>query len=185
MALKAGRVGVSPDQVDEFGKISSDATGAYTKQEADAKFETQLHASSTYETKTEASSALAEKQSINLSVPIELLSGSVLTVESALQGLAGEISGLCLRDTGVILSSTNDLNDIRTMGIYHIRGSKPNNSPGVSAGSYAILIVLVNTTQTDVRQVIIDNSSSLIIRTRTGSPPVWGSWYAFQKTAIE
>ena len=50
MALKAGRVGVSPDQVDEFGKISSEATGAYTKQEADAKFETQSHASSTYET---------------------------------------------------------------------------------------------------------------------------------------
>ena len=84
MALKAGRVGVSPDQVDEFGKISSDATGAYTKQEADAKFETQTHASNTYETKTEA----AALQPKTLSVPISMLIGSQLvpktTVESVI-----------------------------------------------------------------------------------------------------
>ena len=33
MSLKAGRVGVAPDQVDEFGKIKSEATSGYTKQE--------------------------------------------------------------------------------------------------------------------------------------------------------
>ena len=83
MALKAGRVGVAPDQVDEFGNISSSATSGYTKQEADAKFETQLHAFSTYETKIEA----AALQPKTLAVPIEMLDGSKLTVESALQGL--------------------------------------------------------------------------------------------------
>lgn len=77
MALKAGRVGVAPDQVDEFGVVKSDATSGYTKQEADAKFET----------KTDAAAALAEKQPITLSVPIEMLSGSKLTVEQALNGL--------------------------------------------------------------------------------------------------
>lgn len=77
MSLKAGRVGVAPDQVDEFGKIKSEATSGYTKQEADDKFET----------KSAASAALAEKQSIRLSVPLELLSGSALTVEDALHGL--------------------------------------------------------------------------------------------------
>lgn len=87
MALKAGRVGVAPDQVDEFGEIKSNVTSGYTKQEADAKFETQTHAASIYETKTDADTALAEKQSIRLSMPIELLSGSALTVEDALQGL--------------------------------------------------------------------------------------------------
>ena len=93
MALKAGRVGVSPDQVDEFGKISSEATGAYTKQEADAKFETQSHASSTYETKTEASSALNLKQNINIAVPINVLNGSNLAaVEPALHGLENAIT---------------------------------------------------------------------------------------------
>lgn len=92
MALKAGRVGVAPDQVDEFGHISSEATSGYTKQEADAKFETQTHAASTYETKSDAVSALAEKQPILLSVPIEMLSGTKLTVESALQGLNEVIS---------------------------------------------------------------------------------------------
>lgn len=84
MALKAGRVGVAPDQVDDFGKVKSDATSGYTKQEADAKFETQ----------TAAAIALAEKQSIQLSVPIELLSGSALTVEDALNGLNNEITDI-------------------------------------------------------------------------------------------
>lgn len=83
MALKAGRVGVAPDQVDEFGRISSEATSGYTKQEADAKFETQTHAASTYETKSDA----AALQPIMLSVPIEMLSGTKLTVEEALNGL--------------------------------------------------------------------------------------------------
>lgn len=77
MSLKAGRVGVAPDQVDEFGMIKSEATSGYTKQEADAKFETQ----------TAATEALALKQPITLSVPIEMLSGTKLTVESALQAL--------------------------------------------------------------------------------------------------
>ena len=84
MSLRAGRVGVAPDQVDEFGKIKSDATSGYTKQEADAKFET----------KTDAAAALAEKQPITLSVPIEMLSGTKLTVESALQGLNEEANDL-------------------------------------------------------------------------------------------
>ena len=83
MSLKAGRVGVAPDQVDEFGKINSEVTDAYTKQEADAKFETKTHASSTYETKSDA----AALQPKTLAVPIEMLDGSKLTVESALQGL--------------------------------------------------------------------------------------------------
>lgn len=84
MSLKAGRVGVAPDQVDEFGKIKSEATSGYTKQEADAKFET----------KTAAAEALAEKQPISLEVPIEMLSGTKLTVETALQGLNEELTKL-------------------------------------------------------------------------------------------
>ena len=82
MALKAGRVGVAPDQVDEFGQIKSEATSGYTKQEADAKFETQIHAASTYETKADA----AALQPKTLAVPISMLDGSKLTVEAALEG---------------------------------------------------------------------------------------------------
>lgn len=84
MALKAGRVGVNPADVDPIdGHISPSATGGYTKQEADAKFETQTHAAETYETKSDA----AALQPKTLAVPIEMLSGTKLTVESALQGL--------------------------------------------------------------------------------------------------
>lgn len=96
MALKAGRVGVAPDQVDEFGKINSEATEGYTKQEADAKFETQTHAASTYETKSDA----AAKQPINLSVPISMLDGTKLTVESALQGLNAKSESECTSVVG-------------------------------------------------------------------------------------
>ena len=74
MSLKAGRVGVNPADVDPInGHISPESISAYTKQEADAKFETQ-----------EAASLL---QSKTLAVPISMLDGSKLTVESALQGL--------------------------------------------------------------------------------------------------
>lgn len=75
MALKAGRVGVAPDQVDEFGKIISDATQGYTKQEADAKFETKSDAE--------------DLQPKRLAVPISMLQGSLLipktTVEDVIQ----------------------------------------------------------------------------------------------------
>ena len=88
MAIKAGRVGVNPADVDPVdGHISPSSVDSYTKTESDAKFETQTHAAATYETKSDAAAALAAKQPINLRVPIEMLSGTKLTVESALQGL--------------------------------------------------------------------------------------------------
>ena len=173
MSLKAGRVGVAPDQVDEFGKIKSEATSGYTKQEADVKFET----------KTEAAAALAEKQPMRLSVPLELLTGSVLTVETALSGIQNEIKDLCLRDTGVILTSNDNLNNITAQGIYHIRGARPTNFPS-SVGSYTIFIVLRNTSNTDIRQIAITNSSDIIVRTYTGAPAVWTAWYKLDKTEI-
>lgn len=88
MSLKAGRVGVNPADVDPVdGHIKSDATSGYTKQEADAKFETQTHAASTYETKSDATTALAEKQPKTLQLPIETLYGTKLTVEDSLQAI--------------------------------------------------------------------------------------------------
>lgn len=41
MALKAGRVGVAPEEVDVFGKIKGGgSSGSYTKEESDAKYRT-------------------------------------------------------------------------------------------------------------------------------------------------
>lgn len=105
MALKAGRVGVAPDQVDEFGKINSDATQGYTKQEADAKFETKTNAASTYETKSDA----ANLQPKTLSVPISMLHGSVLTVEQGFSGLAGALTNKELTDQKVSYSDNGVL----------------------------------------------------------------------------
>lgn len=88
MSIKAGRVGVNPSQVDPVdGSILSSITSGYTKQEADAKFLTQTDAASTYESKSDASTAHNALQPKTLAVPIEMLSGTKLTVESALQGL--------------------------------------------------------------------------------------------------
>lgn len=88
MSIKAGRVGVNPSQVDPVdGSIKSSASSGYTKQEADAKFLTQSDAASTYESKSDASTAHNALQPKTLAVPLELLSGSVLTVETALGGI--------------------------------------------------------------------------------------------------
>lgn len=74
MSLKAGRVGVHPADVDPInGHLNPSAVDSYTKAQADAKFET-----------LDAAAALQPK---TLAVPIEMLSGSKLTVETALQGL--------------------------------------------------------------------------------------------------
>ena len=93
MALKAGRVGVHPSQVDLFGMIQGGVSGdSYTKAEADAKFETQTHAANTYETKAtaaatyETKSDAAQLQPKTLALPIHLLHGTVLTVEGMFAG---------------------------------------------------------------------------------------------------
>lgn len=92
MSLKAGRVGVAPDQVDDFGVIKSEATGGYTKQEADAKFET----------KTNANTEYAKLQPKTLSVPISMLQGSLLvpktTVEDVIQTMDNAMTNRELTD---------------------------------------------------------------------------------------
>lgn len=87
MALKAGRVGVAKDQVDEFGKITGGSTpeNVYTKTQCDNKFETKTHASNTYQQK-------------NIEVPLELLGGSQLTVEASLHAIEDTFGDLQFRD---------------------------------------------------------------------------------------
>lgn len=84
MSLKAGRVGVNPTDVDPVsGHVNPAAVDSYTKSQADDKFLAKSDASSTYETKSDA----AALQPITLAVPITMLSGTKLTVETALNGL--------------------------------------------------------------------------------------------------
>ena len=91
MATKAGRVGVNPSDVDPVsGHISPESVDSYTKEQSDAK----------YETKEDA----ATLQPINLSVPIEMLDGTKLTVESALKGLNDVSKDIV--DEGVLLRGT-------------------------------------------------------------------------------
>ena len=90
MSLKAGRVGVASDQVDDFGKIKSEATSGYTKQEADAKF-----------------------QPLRLEVPVKYLNGSVLgtfnTVQEALSGSYGPDGSMTNRDLTEKVVPTTDV----------------------------------------------------------------------------
>ena len=113
MSLKAGRVGVNPKDVDPIdGSINPSSVDSYTKAQADAKFETQSHAASTYETQTAASSEHALLQPKTLAVPIHMLSGSKLTVEDSLQGLNSEK----MRFTESLY--TGSANDMVNSGIY-------------------------------------------------------------------
>lgn len=79
MALKAGRRGLNKRLVDAFGNLNGEAPSGeyYTKTQTDNKFETKTHVNNTFQKKT-------------LEVPLEMLSGSKLTVEDALQGLNEE-----------------------------------------------------------------------------------------------
>lgn len=90
MSLRSGRVGVNPEDVNPInGKIQVEAPdNVYTKTQADNKFETKTHAGNTYLTKTEAEAL----QPINLAVPVTLLDGSALTVETGLQGISGDVA---------------------------------------------------------------------------------------------
>ena len=67
MAMQPGRVGVSPDQVDLFGKILGGGSGgdSYTKAESGAKFLAKTDASSTYLSKTDAASTYAAKTDLD------------------------------------------------------------------------------------------------------------------------
>lgn len=96
MALKAGRRGLHKSLVDAFGFLKGEMpTGDYyTKTQTDNKFETKTHANNTFQKQT-------------LEVPIEMLSGSKLTVEDALQGLNEE--KFTYADNGV-LGAKNLLN---------------------------------------------------------------------------
>lgn len=87
MALPAGRVGVAKDQVDEFGNIIGGETpeNVYTKTQCDNKFETKTHASNTYQPKT-------------IEVPLELLGGTQLTVETSLHAVEETLGTLRFRN---------------------------------------------------------------------------------------
>lgn len=76
MAQRAGRVGVNPADVNPVtGHVNVEVPGnVYTKSQVDNKFLTKTKAASDYQGK-------------NLAVPIQMLDGSKLTVEDALQGL--------------------------------------------------------------------------------------------------
>ena len=107
MALKAGRVGLNKELVDEFGYLKGEAPSGeyYTKTQTDNKFETKTHANNTFQKQT-------------LEVPVELLSGSALTVEDALHGLSDASVNVAETVVGNIISTadTPTTNVVRKIG---------------------------------------------------------------------
>lgn len=172
MSLKAGRVGVNPADVDPIsGRISPEATDSYTKAQADDKFLSKSDASSTYETK----SAAADLQPKTLAVPIELLSGSKFTVESALQGLAST------KANTDILPSTTDLNDITDPGFY-FANDVSTNAPSTIQTTFYLLIV-GRFDNNSVRQMIV-TKNMIYTRSKGGSPSTWSNWFYYTGTEI-
>ena len=106
MSLKAGRVGVNPADVDPVsGHINSSSTDAYTKAQSDDKFLSKTSASLMYESKSDASTAHNLLQPKTLAIPIEMLSGTKLTVETALQGLNSELTEMATVEEYAVSSS--------------------------------------------------------------------------------
>lgn len=120
MALKAGRRGLHKRLVDAFGNLNGEAPSGeyYTKQQTDDKFETKTNANNMFQKKT-------------LEVPLEMLSGSKLTVEDALQGLNEE--KFTYADNGV-LGARNFLDLDGTVGVDSGKGLS------ASLSNYALTI---------------------------------------------
>ena len=82
-----------------------------------------------------------------------------------------------------VLSSSDDLNDIKTTGIYGTTTS-PTNAP--ESQTYGTLIVQA-TSSGDVRQLFWRAGGSgglLYIRSYGGNPATWTSWFKFTGTAV-
>lgn len=79
----------------------------------------------------------------------------------------------------VVLTSSDDLNDIKDSGIYGVT-SAPTNSP--EGNSYYTLIVQRTGAQ-DVRQLIFRGGSTAAIYTRNWST-TWSNWIKFTGTAV-
>lgn len=113
MALKAGRVGVNRNQVDEFGNIKGSVTpeNVYTKTQCDNKFETKTHANNTFQNK-------------NIELPLHLLNGSQLTVESGLHALEESIGDVQFRVSNnklqYRLNGTGEWNDVGSNGVVYV-----------------------------------------------------------------
>lgn len=97
MALKAGRVGVHPDDVDPVsGHISPDVTSAYTKSECDDKFLSKSDAADDYLkksdaaddylSKTDAASAYASKTDVSSLVTSQNFNVAAFTITSGTVG---------------------------------------------------------------------------------------------------
>ena len=191
MSLKAGRVGVHPADVDPVsGHISASSSEGYTKTQADDKFLAKNDASSTYLSKSDASSTYESKadasiahnllQPKQLALPIEMLDGTKLTVESALQSLNGYLD-----DTLVwkgIVDSTGDLNDYISTGIYAVEGAVLNIPPDMDS-TYSPLLV-INAKSLGTRQILLRGAAMIYERTYGGSPVVWSNWYKYAGTEI-
>lgn len=69
---------------------------------------------------------------------------------------------------------TEDLNNLKTSGLYYIAGKTPANGPAGANITYHVLISLdVNT---DYKLQIIVNSTDCYIRSFSGNPLQWNQW---------
>ena len=80
---------------------------------------------------------------------------------------------------GLLLTSSDDLDDIKTTGIYAIT-TPPANSP--DSVSYCTLIVN-GVAPSGYRQIII-RDQNIYVRRYGGSPATWSSWYKFTGTVV-
>lgn len=195
MSLKAGRVGVNPVDVDPIsGHISPSSVDAYTKAQADDKFLSKTDASSTYESKSDASTAHNQLQPKTLVVPISMLEGSQLvpktTVEAVIQTMNNAMTNADLTelidkkvDKNVrALSSSDDLDDVKDIGIYSVTTS-PTHAP--SGVSYCSMLVLPIASYGGLaRQQVLIEGENVYIRKYTGSPIAWESWIKYQGTIV-
>lgn len=94
-----------------------------------------------------------------------------------------ELTEKKLDKTSTMLSSTDDLDNIKTAGFYCWESSVPTNAP--EALTYGTMIVNVNKEGVNsvVHQIVV-KGGVIYQRIFSGSPLAWKSWYKFEGTVV-
>ena len=79
------------------------------------------------------------------------------------------------------LTSANDLDDIKTPGLYQIAASAPSNVPSGMGNTYSSMLVFSGGVATAITQVYIGGgwrteSKHIAIRGYGGTPVAWSAW---------
>ena len=207
MALKAGYYGVKKNVADELKKLDGakiiksvgaglnlSSQGALSCKSATAS-QAGIAKSSDY-----LSSSMLAQLPLSFTEDIETseINGIEVQFDTTPSDNSGDIAYNLITSKGVydalqtklgiidtLLTSTDDLDNITTTGIYRVESSKPVHSPE-DIGWYALVVYEVahmSETYPNIIQVIY-KGGTMYMRNYAGTPVAWTGWYKFAGSIV-